>query len=64
MWDFRKCQGGREVKFIANWREKALQCARCGETRSVKYESENKSYCNKCIMLIEIKNTKKKNGGE
>lgn len=39
------------MQLIQNWRNKNLTCCNCGETRSVKYEHENKHYCNKCIVL-------------
>ena len=28
------------MKYISNWQEKNLRCHFCGETRSVKYETE------------------------
>lgn len=39
---------------ISRWFEKDLTCAHCGETRSVKYEMDGKTYCNRCILPLSI----------
>lgn len=49
------------MKLTEDWRNKDLQCLKCGEKRSVKYEYEGESYCNKCmaIVMMEAKRNKK-----
>jgi len=48
------------MKPINNWINKNLICNKCGETRSVKYEgNDGKTYCNKCILLIDNKSITK-----
>jgi transcription elongation factor Elf1 len=42
-------------RLISRWLEKDLTCARCGETRSVKYEMNGKTYCNICILSLSIR---------
>ena len=39
------------MKLIPIEQRKNLVCARCGETKSVKYEINGKHYCNWCILV-------------
>lgn len=41
------------MKYISNWQNKDLVCACCGNTKSVKYEYNGKTYCNGCILRVE-----------
>ena len=61
------------MKIIPNWKEKKFRCHFCGETRSVKYETEvfdpvisDKTtmvcICNKCALRYTDHQTEK--GGE
>lgn len=40
------------MKTIVNWSEQDLTCSKCGETRSVKWEHNEKSLCNKCVIPV------------
>jgi hypothetical protein len=48
---------------ILPFSERNLPCAKCGTTRSVKYELNNKHYCNMCILSImyDIRESERKN---
>jgi len=39
---------------ISRWWEKNITCAKCGTTKSVKYEMNGKTYCNGCVLLESL----------
>ena len=58
------------MKYISNWQNKNLSCYFCGETRSVKYETEVLDpvisdkptmvcVCNKCALRYTDQQTEK-----
>ena len=60
------------MKYIENWQDKNLECYFCGETRSVKYETEivnpviddkptRVCMCNRCALRYGNNNTKEHN---
>lgn len=51
-------------KYIGDWAGKGYVCAGCGGTLSVKYEMNDKKYCNKCIFEYIIASYEENEGGE
>lgn len=44
------------MRLIVDWDKKKLKCTECGIELSVKYEHNDKPYCNKCIVVATIRN--------
>ena len=43
----------KRLKLVWNWHKMDRTCTRCGEKLSVKYDVDNKPYCNLCVGKAE-----------
>ena len=51
-------------KYIGDWTEKKLTCARCGSKLSVKYEMFGLTYCNRCVIPASYEAMREKRSDE